>query len=605
MVKVVHEVGKRRVEGEASGFAAGMFLLTDKEGSFFSQSPGEQVTKYSGLITYDAKRFFKSVERICLSDEVLVVKNLLCAVERSYKHGAVERFSFQPGSFRYELSGHTGTLALELDMRHLTDERTDGRFYTARQLADTLVVRYEKFTDGTRTEKEYERFLVVKGLPHGAFDAVGSWREQRYPYDERRGDSSDLWIYQAGTLRVNGPLTLHIAVGQSEKEALVRLARAVSEQKQASSSQSAEERLSFAALDALITTLPGERHPSILAGLPWFTQTWSRDELISLGALLNARHIDFVKHVLLRYYLLLESREHFDALYPSGGLAAADALGWLAKRTLDLLALQEAHHHFKRSELHFMRERMSAAIRRREKAADADCLITNGAGETWMDAPVAGDTRAGGRLEIQALQLCGYRLCALLDKLLGSRSQTDWAHRERVFAQTARSVLFRDKALLDGIENGIPDLTVRPNIFLAYYLYPKLLTPAQWRDAFGSALPRLWLDWGGLSSIDTKSPLFTPRYAGMRNNSYHRGDSWYWLNALAAICLQQLDARQYRVEIAKLRAACITDLLFQGAIGHCSELSSAAEQEWGGCFAQAWSAAMLYELLIDCRDRAS
>ena len=85
----------------------------------------------------------------------------------------------------------------------------------------------------------------------------------------------------------------------------------------------------------------------------------------------------------------------------------------------------------------------------------------------------------------------------------------------------------------------------------------------------------------------------------MDNRSYHRGDSWYWMNAAAAIAMRRLDPVRYQEQIALITKACVDDLLFQGAVGHCSELSSAAEQAWGGCFSQAWSAALLYELLTE------
>jgi glycogen debranching enzyme len=155
-------------------------------------------------------------------------------------------------------------------------------------------------------------------------------------------------------------------------------------------------------------------------------------------------------------------------------------------------------------------------------------------------------------------------------------------------------------ALLDGLHpDGTPDMTVRPNLFLAWYAAPKLFGDEEWRSFFHAALPRLWLEWGGLASVAKDDPRYRARYTGENVASYHRGDSWYYINNLAAIAMRKVDPVGFKVPIAKIRAASMHDLLSMGFCGHVSEISSAASQEAAGCWSQAWSASTLLELLLD------
>ncbi len=103
----------------------------------------------------------------------------------------------------------------------------------------------------------------------------------------------------------------------------------------------------------------------------------------------------------------------------------------------------------------------------------------------------------------------------------------------------------------------------------------------------------------------TPPPTSTPDLRGEQSlfaTAQQLTASGDWVNALAALSLRHLNEKKYARQVQRLTQACIKDLLYQGAIGHCSELSSAAEQEWGGCFAQAWSAALLYELLTNGKE---
>jgi glycogen debranching enzyme len=216
--------------------------------------------------------------------------------------------------------------------------------------------------------------------------------------------------------------------------------------------------------------------------------------------------------------------------------------------------------------------------------------------ESWMDTSYKTDNRGGFLIEVQALQLAMYKLMQFLctitkntTKFIAYKKLED-ATREKVRQEFWNPPILNDRK---------DDPTVRPNIFLAYYLYPNLLSKEEWTKCFDHMIERLWLSWGGFATIDMKNPLFSERYSGENNKSYHRGDSWFFVNNIAAICLIRVGRDRYKEIIAKILEASSEDLLFRGAIGHASELSSAAEQRAEGCFCQAWSAATFVELVYE------
>ena len=149
------------------------------------------------------------------------------------------------------------------------------------------------------------------------------------------------------------------------------------------------------------------------------------------------------------------------------------------------------------------------------------------------------------------------------------------------------------------------DSVIRPNIFLAYYIYPELLTSKEWVEVFDNALPKLWCDWdmgegvegGGLSTIDKTHPLYQPYYTGIDNKSYHRGDSWFWINNIAAISMYRLDKERYKDKIFKIVNSSSQDILYWGFIGYASELASSGWFKSGGCLCQTWSIATFIELI--------
>jgi glycogen debranching enzyme len=184
--------------------------------------------------------------------------------------------------------------------------------------------------------------------------------------------------------------------------------------------------------------------------------------------------------------------------------------------------------------------------------------------------------RKGACIEVQALFLSMIELHNYIASITKSKKMFKGIEKE--YKDKVREAFFDGETLYDSLTEEAPSDAVRPNVFLAYYIYPGLLTKKEWKTVFDNILKALWLDWGGLSTINHTNHLFKAEYAGENDASYHNGDSWYYIN-------------NYAVHASK------EEMLFSGFIGCCAELSSAKQMKSEGCLSQAWSVASLIELL--------
>ena len=266
-------------------------------------------------------------------------------------------------------------------------------------------------------------------------------------------------------------------------------------------------------------------------------------------------------------------------------LGSADAHGWLFRRCVDFL------EHFKGEQKHEANFEVESAIEKSLKGLEhnftRDSFEFNNPLETWMDTSFGNDDRNGIRIEIQALRLNIYKLISELSQ------NPKYKVMENILQMKTRTSFWNGKNIFDGSN----DPTQRPNIFIAHYAYPGLLLQDEWQEGFENVLASLWLNWGGLATIDKKNPLFTDTYQGEGNKSYHRGDSWFWLNNLAGICMQKVNKNKFDGFVKKILAASTEEILWKNCIGCHAEVSSAKELSSFGCFNQAWSNAMFMELV--------
>jgi glycogen debranching enzyme len=301
----------------------------------------------------------------------------------------------------------------------------------------------------------------------------------------------------------------------------------------------------------------------IYAGLPWFFQFWSRDELISLGSLDTRAEQSEAKREdeqssspkKIQKIILLKHFNNLDKIYN------LDSLGWLFYRAGKMITDREINKLF----FKFI-----------DKFEILDANLT------WMDTL----SRPKG-IELYALKLASYKLA------YQHSGNIKFLEKEKKLLKYTRDNFWNGKVLADMPNNFI----IRPNIFLAAYIYLELLSKKEWIICFENFLSRLWLDWGGIATVDKTSDLFIRQSTGEDPKSYHNGDSWFWINNLAALVLSRLDKKRFKKYIKKILETSTNEILWNGTIGHHAEISSANKFISEGCWAQSWSNALYLELI--------
>lgn len=584
-------------EGEAG------FLLTNKRGDYLLSFPSDH-TSYQGfcMLNPHAMDYYKYVDAIRFDQEFSHMKHKGHEVSFLGKDCEVQ-FALVSHGLILSTKNYAGMLTLDFDMRLIHDFDDKGRIYEIRKEDGFIVIAYTKYEDDSLARIAHKAYVVIRGKVRHEVRAL--WKQKAYSYDKERGARDVSYVYEGLQLFPMGDATIIVACDENLTKAKVK---ALYLEK-----NSDEERMKLflherkakdlplsCALSSLgsLTIHPDHSTFGMLAGLPWFFQFWTRDELISSVYYLITQRFKTMKDLLMNYLSLLGPDGRLPNRRPHADLGSCDATGWLCKRFLDLFLLleekRELSSHFHDEELRQVYAKLSQAVLFLNRSYAKDVLVENRPKETWMDTDFGGDVRDGARIEIQALHLASYRCLIFLGKKLGE-DVSGFAFLENRLKKRVRELFFDGKCLADGYVRGSQDWTLRPNIFIAYYAYPDLLAKGEWKAAFSHALQKLWLSWGGLATIDKNHPLFCSEYTGMTNQSYHRGDSWFFVNNMAALCMLDLDAKAFKEYIAKIWEASAYELMYSGLAGHHAEVSSASHLSSKGCLAQAWSAALFAE----------
>jgi len=319
--------------------------------------------------------------------------------------------------------------------------------------------------------------------------------------------------------------------------------------------------------------------------LPWFFQVWQRDEAISLLAIARFDW-NIAREIFWRQIgELKKSNYHFDT---------ADGIGWLFFAAGEFLKQGKFDKKEKKEIFGCLGKSIDHLLRNNTRD---DLAINDDCQKTWMDSL----DRSGAAIEIQSLRLNMYSLAA---RLADSGKEKDYYGDLGKKLKDMVCQNFFDKFQLADkfdIENNVADFTARPNIFLVAYICPDLFSKSEWVKIFDRALSKLWLEWGGLATIDKGDPRFCASDTGEDPKAYHNGDSWFWINNIAAVVLTKTDCQKYKNYIEKIFEASKNDIIWNGAIGYASEISSAQSYEPRGCPNQAWSAATFLQLYVQLK----
>jgi len=572
------------------------FLLTNKLGGYLWLT-SQPLSRYQGWFFTPrelvGQKIFKIIENIEVVGFPAVSK--ICSnfwsVER--KRNSLKESFFLPSGFNslvYEISPEA-VVELTLDIKESYDNREEGRNYEIFEERNLTVVKYNQ------PGLDFPLFLAIKAA-NGKIEKLNQWITRRYVFDQQRNSPPfERYVFKA--VRIKAPKIVFSA--SVNKNQAVEEAESVfenSENLKIQEKDSFKEKFknkflkkSFKEKEIFLAYLCARNSLrsfvicqsssiGLSAGLPWFFQFWPRDEAVSLKALMDLDEKK-AKDIFFKQIKLLSQGDELKN--------PIDAIGWLFKRAADFIKEKK----FNSQELKEIKTCLEKTIEELLKHHLRDGLVINQSRETWMDSL----ERSGARIEIQALTLNLYKLAAQLNGFLG-RKRRFYSKLEKELKMKVREKFWNGKTLADGFnpESGRADFTIRPNIFLAAYTYPDLLNKREWVRCFENVLPKLWLGWGGVATIDKEHPSFHCQYTGEIPGSYHQGDSWFYLNNLAALVLDRTDRRKFRDYIGKIFEASTEETLWRGIIGYHSELSSAQSFQSQGCLAQSWSAALFIEL---------
>ncbi len=576
-MKASHVLGNNLSSGIVPDTSS--FMLADRKGGFLHLASAP-LSRYNGWFCKKNGRTLKIIDSISLINSPApsqLVNKFSCFERKRAK--LTERFFLTPDSFVYELN-EPYLMRLDFDVKEAYDSRQWGREYKISIEKDYVLISFSKKTssiedlsDGTL---EFSLFIAIRH--DGTFKPLNNWSSRDYCADkDRKSIPFSRYVFEA----VEGVAKKVVfSVSDNRESAIKEANRIYANSGKLMERQKFQLNGSFAYACALKSLEGLYSKEGLYAGLPWFFQYWSRDEAVCAKAL--SRAVGSVKELLLERLANSSSDGRTSNImgenYKNSPSGCADGIGWLALRIRELKLSAD--------EKKFVADKLEEAVSNIRKNYERDGLIYNHPLETWMDTSAGNDTREGFRVEIQFFQL------ALYNMLYSLTGKKEYAEIERVMAQKVRASFWNGKILADGLN----DFTQRPNVFIAAYAYPQLLSREEWSTCFNNILQSIWLEWGGLATIERKSPLFRLEYSGELPESYHRGDSWFWLNNLAAIVMHRIDKKAFGSCIKKIFEASERDILWSGSIGNHSELSSAKEQRAEGSLNQAWSSAMFIEL---------
>jgi len=595
-MRIAHNINNKRIEKEVAVNTG--FLLTNKSGGFFSLGLD---SKYSGFFCRLGGKVFKIIEDIKREGSLKCITNNVWNVERQ-RGGLTESF-FMPlhtNALVYEVN-KIAHVELLLDIREPYDDRQWGRNYEISIEKKNVVVKFTKqndFRDGEQSDKaEYTIYLVIAGDENLQYENIAEWIKKEYELDKKRGSSFERYIYKAAKLSCK---KIVFSAAYNKEEAIeiaehtisdIDKLKEVKKRSQHKVKDVSDDEVKLAlhcAVNSVDELLINERtNLGIYAGLPWFFQFWTRDEVISLKSLMLNDRFNIVRELLIKELKSAALDGRLPNRNPPAEIGSADSLGWHFKRWYDLIEVLSKKglldKYFDQKNLIRIINRLIISLKLESKEHTKEGFAINSSKETWMDSI----DRYGITIEIQALRLSMYNILFDLTQL------EIYNEMKNELKNKVREEFWDGNCLLD----RIGDPVIRPNVFIAAYIYPDLLTEKEWETCFENILPKLWLNWGGLSTIDKYNEKFCDSYTGEDPRSYHTGDSWFWINNLAAIVLYRTNKIKFQKYIKKILTASTDEILWGGMIGHHAELSSAAELRSEGCFSQAWSSAMYIELI--------
>ncbi|UMX48461.1 MAG: hypothetical protein L7H18_01310 [Candidatus Nealsonbacteria bacterium DGGOD1a] len=597
-MQLIHNFGKKTIRKTVDAPGGGSLMLA--RGGSYLWTGIKPASRYQGwFFGYNGNKLMKIIDDVRIENDNpgTGIENNFWNIKKIGENSIQTFFLPAANCFAYE-AGRPARIEFFLDVKEPYQNPDIGRNHEIWQEDGAILICYRE----GKSSGFPEVFIAVLGDITAA-EIKEEWILRDYGFDRGRGSAPwERWVFKPAAITA---AKLVFAVGFSKDEA-INAARKNWRDFEKFKREAQKKYGNIKASASFLGLFPGGKPPigekeaaefcaqnaletlyarigavvGLRAGLPWFFQFWQRDEAVSLKGLSQFDRKTALEIFWRQMGELKANDFHFDT---------ADGIGWLFLRASDFYRSGK----FNIKEIAAVRECLNNSIEYFLKNNARGNLAINLAGQkTWMDSL----DRTGAAIEIQSLRLNMYALAA--DFADDKKQEEYYLSLESKLKRDVKKLFFDGKNFGDRFDTDKDklDLTIRPNIFLAAYIYPGLLSKKEWSVCFAVALEKLWLDWGGLSTIDKNDPRFCGRDTGENPAAYHNGDSWFWINNIAAIAMARVDKKKFKNHIEKIFEASKNDILWNGAIGCAGEISSAAIYESAGCPNQAWSNATFLEL---------
>lgn len=531
------------------------FAFLSNEGSFFVL-PLKRYSRFFGLFFPYKNRYIKVLDHIKNLDIKEEPKKIILESSNKVKvlyDNYYENYILFKQGLIYETK-KTSKIQIFFDIKDIYDVEEWDRIYNYKVSANILKLEFMK------------RDLFVKIYLYGFSNIIenkNKWIEIYYNFDEeRKSPPFSRYLYCPFTI-----LGKKIIVSLSKRILNIENIKKKNKIK-----------------DLIEDRIKSFIHSWISAGYPWYYQEWSRDILISLKGLYYILGKDFIRKKLTEYSKYFLPNGKMKNLINNGLNGNSDSYGLYAKRVFDF-----EHIFLKEEFLRLVNIIEDNLPKFTETHYDPRTkLFMAFPNESWMDT-----LNRKYPIELQFLILNIY------ENLY--RIKRDDRYRELYLdlKEAVEKKYLRDNSLIDTFE----DSRIRPNVFLCYYIKKDVFPDEKWEKIFDYTLNHLWLDWGGLSSLSKFDSEFIDKHNGDsmfvdKEKSMHRGDSWIYLNHIAAICMYNLNKEKYAHYINKILFSSIEYLK---DIGTLPELSSAKERDVSGAISQLWSLSTFVELLKELK----
>ena len=381
--------------------------------------------------------------------------------------------------------------------------------------------------------------------------------------------------------------------------------------------------------DVFLTYRPKFGIHTLIAGFPWFLD-WGRDAFISFeGLLLCTKRFDMAKEILLmftrdiKYGLIPNGYSGYDSrpLYNSvdSSLLLFEQIQKYIDYTEDYKFIKNNFYHILKNIINMFKKGIS--IDGSNIYVDKDGLVSAGTEKTqltWMDAKInnmAVTPRNGKIVEINALW---YNALKILENLAKKFEDEETARECLEFAKKVKTA-FRNKFYNKEkkcLYDVIGDDKIRPNqLFAIATTYPVLTPNTDKAKELFSTVNKELITKYGISTLGNKEKDYVGIYEGdsyKRDNTYHQGITWPWLtdlylSAYRTMIKAEKDKtekskleKSYKKYVDKMKELYIKAFYEEGAVCNLSEVYDSIDPyNPNGCYAQAWSLAMLIKLMTE------